>query len=196
MPAAETGATLTLALAEDEYLSCTLAPPPGAQLDLRGREVRLAVQRFDYHAPRQFAFFTSIEGFAESSAIFVSSRDSSSDRLEFSFQLPGTEAYGNLAGPVELRLYGFSGQYGGHRAALLDFAMAGTVAGPPLEAARDGAGTRLRFEAPTPAPYELRASTNLRDWWTLRHLPTATGSVEVVDDESPDPHRFYAIAPE
>jgi len=71
---------------------------------------------------------TSIDGFADGSQVFTSHHSYDlGTNLEFVFTLPDTAAYGPVSGPVELRLYGYSGQYGGHRTSLLAFKLKGQV---------------------------------------------------------------------
>ncbi|RME27143.1 MAG: hypothetical protein D6806_05050, partial [Deltaproteobacteria bacterium] len=119
-PADESQSTLQLALAEGEYFHATFTPPPGG-LDLRGAEVSFTVRRLDYHAPRRFAFFTSVEGLQAGEEVFSSERNGGNSDTEYVFTLPDTSAYQSVTGPVELRIVPFAAQYGGHRAALLAF---------------------------------------------------------------------------
>jgi hypothetical protein len=128
MPATEAEATLALAVAEDEYLTMTLQPQPGFLLNLRNAEVRFTIQRIDWHAPRRYAVMTSMDGFADGSQVFSSNRTVDvGTNLEFVFTLPDTTAYGTVTGSVEFRVYGFSGQYGGHRTSLTAFKLNGQM---------------------------------------------------------------------
>ncbi|MBX7245518.1 MAG: hypothetical protein K1X53_08460 [Candidatus Sumerlaeaceae bacterium] len=126
-PANESSATLALALADSEYLTVTVQPPSTGTLNLRAKEVQFTVRRIDYHAPRRYAVFTSVGGFADGQQVFVSDRSQSSDNLEYTFRLPDSPQYENLTGPVEVRIVGFQGQYGGHRTSLTHFKLFGDV---------------------------------------------------------------------
>jgi hypothetical protein len=129
-PADEASSTLGLAIADGEYLSTIVSPPTTATLDLRGREVRFTIRRVDYHAPRRYAVFTSISGFANGTQVHTTARDGGTDDQEVSFLLPDTAAYTGITGPVEFRIVGFSGQYGGHKTSLVAFKLYGGLAFP------------------------------------------------------------------
>lgn len=137
-PADEADATLARAIADGTYLSLVLTPPAGRPLDLRGALFRFTVRRIDYHAPRRFSVLTSVGGFTEGAALMTSERIAEPGDRELEAVFPSTEAYRGLAGPVEIRLYGWSGQYAGHRVALVDASL--TVPG----------STALRLEPLTP----------------------------------------------
>jgi hypothetical protein len=106
----------------------TVEPHPGFLLNLGNAEIRFTIRRIDWHAPRQYAVMTSIEGFTDGSQIFTSNHTYDvGTHLEFVFNLPDTAEYNNVIGPVEFRIYGFSGQYGGHRTSLTDFKLKGQI---------------------------------------------------------------------
>jgi hypothetical protein len=122
MPAAEPDATLALAVAENEYLTITITPLPGFLMNLRNAEIRLTLNRIDWHAPRQYAVMTCIDGFSAGSQVFTSKHTHDVvTNLEFTFSLPDTTADDALSGLLELRIYGFSGQYGSHQTSLTAF---------------------------------------------------------------------------
>ena len=50
--------------------------------------------------------------------VFDSDRYQTTRDLEFSFSLPDTQDYSDLTDPVEIRIYGYSGQWGGHKTSL------------------------------------------------------------------------------
>ncbi len=128
MPAAEADATLALAVAENEYLTMTIQLRPGFLMDLRNAEIRLTLSRIDWHAPRQYAVMTSIDGFSAGSQIFTSTHTYDiGTNLEFTFTLPDTSAYDAVSVPLEFRIYGFRGQYGGHRTSLTEFRLNGQI---------------------------------------------------------------------
>lgn len=120
MPAAEASATLALAIADNEYLEFTLSPQSGT-MDLRAADISFTVLRAEFHAPRRFAVFTSVGGFTTGAAVYDTGRFTATTAQTFTFQLPDTSAYNNLSGPVQVRIYGYSGQYLGHDFALEDF---------------------------------------------------------------------------
>ena len=121
MPASEVDSTLALAVADNEYWTATLQPPPGQVMNLRGAEVRFTIRRVDYHAPRQYAFFTGIGGFAAGNEVYTSQHFTSVVDEEFVFSLPDTAAYAAVANPVEFRIVGYAGQYGGHKTSISAF---------------------------------------------------------------------------
>lgn len=122
MPALEADATLALAINDNEYLGFTIAPTAGT-LDLRAADIAIALRRIKWHAPRRFAVFTSVDGFASGTEVFDTGRFTSRERQNFTFQLPDTAAYNGLTGPVEFRIYGYSGQYYAHDFALEAFSL-------------------------------------------------------------------------
>jgi hypothetical protein len=129
-PASEDQSTLSLAIADKEYLSIRVAASAGKALDLRTAEVSLLIRRIDYHSPRRYAVLTSVDGFTDQAAVFTTSRIDSTSDEQLTFTLPNTAAYSRITGPFELRLYGFSGQYAGHKTSLLSFRLNGQVATP------------------------------------------------------------------
>lgn len=147
-PAAESNATLALAIAESEYIGFTVQAPAGYVLDLAGALCRLGIRRIDYHAPRRYAVFTSAGGFTAGAEVFTSDYSNGTEDQTCVFSLPATAAYGVLGGAVEFRVYGFSGQYGGHRTSLFDFKL--TAATPycvkPAAADVDGDGLADSWE--------------------------------------------------
>lgn len=122
MPAGEADSTLALAIADNEYLSFTVSPQSGP-LDLRAADISFTVQRIEWHAPRRFAVLTSVDGFTAGVAVFDTGRFTELTPRTFTFQLPDTPAYQGLTGPVEIRIYGYGGQYLGHDFALQAFSL-------------------------------------------------------------------------
>ena len=121
MPSVEADSTLALAVTEGEFWTATLQGGAGEPLNLRKAEVRLTMQRIDYHSPRQYAVFTSVGGFTAGSEVFTTPHFTSTVDQEFVFTLPDMLAYQSLTSPVEIRIYGFSGQYAGHKTSLRAF---------------------------------------------------------------------------
>lgn len=132
MPAAEADATLAQAIADNEYWKLTLQGSLDQPLDLRKAEVRFSLLRVGFHAPRRFAWLTSLSGFSAADAIYLSPRiDDDAGEQEFVFTLPDTAAYAALTGAVEFRLLGFAGRFAGHPVAIRAFKI--TRAGTPLD---------------------------------------------------------------
>ncbi|MBN2369620.1 MAG: hypothetical protein JXO72_03960 [Vicinamibacteria bacterium] len=128
-PAEMENATLELAIADGEYLSFKVQAEAGRQLDLRDARVRFTIRRIDYHCPRRYAVFTSVGGFSIGAALFNSETSEESGDLDFEIALPSSPAYGSLSGQFEIRIYGYAGQYGGHKTSLIAFSLGGTFAG-------------------------------------------------------------------
>lgn len=121
MPADESSSTLGLAISNNAWWQFTLTPSPGRPLDLRKAEVRFTIRRLDYHAPRRYAAFTSIDGLANGAQVFDTGHFTDDTDREFVFALPNTAAYSNVTSAVTFRICGYSGQYGGHRTSLRAF---------------------------------------------------------------------------
>ncbi|MCG6928796.1 MAG: hypothetical protein LJF30_26260 [Acidobacteria bacterium] len=124
-----TPATLAEAIADGEFLSASLES--SSPLGLRRGRVRFTIDRLDYHAPRSYAVFTGVGGFAEGQEVFVTPHftDQNAPR-DFAFDLPDLAAYDTTT-TIEIRLYGFAGQYGGHRSSLTAFAIGNELAALP-----------------------------------------------------------------
>jgi len=126
--APSTESTLAQAVAENEYVTVMLQAASGQTLDLRGAEMRFTINRQDYHSPRRYAVFTSVGGFAAGQEIFTSSYNYDLDEpREITVTLPDLAAYDGLTGPVNIRIYGFAAQFGGHRTRLAGFKLAQRV---------------------------------------------------------------------
>lgn len=139
--AVEAQNTLTSAVQKNHYLSLSVAAPAGAALDLRGAVVRFTVRRIEYHAPRNYAVFSSVGGFAPGAQVFATARDTSSEDRIYEFRLPQGEAWRRLSGNVEFRIYGYSGQYG-HKTALVDFMLGGKIGPSSKVREREWSGYR------------------------------------------------------
>jgi hypothetical protein len=134
MPADEPSSTLGLAISNNAYWQFTLTPPSGQPFNLRKAEVRFTIRRIDYHAPREYAVFTSSGGFTNGAQVFDTGHFTDDTDREFIFQLPDMAAYSNLTTAITFRLCGYSGQYAGHRTSLRAFKLTadpGTL--PPFE---------------------------------------------------------------
>lgn len=127
-PGEEADSTLARAIGSQEYWRGVLMT--AEPLDLRNAEVRFTVRRLDYHAPRRYAVFTGVGGFAAGAEVFDTGRFTDLTDREFVFKLPGSEAYARVAGRFEFRLVGYGGQYGGHKTSLRAFRLARPPASP------------------------------------------------------------------
>ncbi|GAB4170152.1 MAG: hypothetical protein Fur0032_08920 [Terrimicrobiaceae bacterium] len=123
MPSDEASSTLAAALAANSTWTISLTPGTGAQpLDLRGAEVRFAINRVGFHAPRRYALFTSATGLADGQQVFVTPRISSTGTTEqFTVTLPQVPALASISGTISFRLVGYSGQFSGHVTRLVSF---------------------------------------------------------------------------
>ncbi len=120
--APSTESTLAQAVAENEYLGVTLQAASGQVLHLRKAQLRFTVNRQDFHAPRQYAVFTSVGGFNAGQEIYTTPRNTDLDEpRELVVTLPDTAAYDGLTGAVQVRIYGFAASFGGHRTRLAGF---------------------------------------------------------------------------
>jgi hypothetical protein len=131
MPTDEESSTLDLAISNDAYWQFTLTPSPAAPLDLRNAEVRFTIRRIDYHAPRRYAAFTSIGGFESRAAVFDTGHFGGDTDREFVFALPNTAAYAKVTSRFTFRLYGYSGQHGGHKTSLRAFKLSAAPTAVP-----------------------------------------------------------------
>ena len=113
---------LSMALAQDEYVSCTIGPSSGGRLDLSGVQVSFSVQRLSWHAPLAYAVFASAGGFEVGEELFQTTPTTKGDFTphDWSFFLPA-EGYGALTAPIELRIYAFAAEWGGHDTSLTAF---------------------------------------------------------------------------
>ncbi|HMP84277.1 MAG TPA: hypothetical protein PKA41_16385, partial [Verrucomicrobiota bacterium] len=121
MPADEASSTLGIAITNNAWWQFTLTPSIGHPSDLRQAEVRFTVRRIDYHAPRNYAVFTSIGGFTNGAAVFDTGHFTDDTDREFVFTLPDIGVYSNVTSAVSFRIIGYAGQYAGHRTSLRAF---------------------------------------------------------------------------
>lgn len=109
-PNAEADATLDYSIEHNDYLSFILTPQ-STPLNLRAADIQFTIQRSAWHSARRYAVFTSIGGFTSGAQLFDTGRFITTVPQTFAFQLPDTPAYQGLVGPVEVRIYPYSGQY-------------------------------------------------------------------------------------
>lgn len=114
--------TLAEAIADNEYIACTLAPKPGYTLNLNGAEMVFGIRRYSSGSPRRYAVFTSVGGFAAGQEIFTtpSFAAGNNTNVVFRFYFPLT-GYNNLTGPVEIRIVAFEAYNWGNRTSLTSF---------------------------------------------------------------------------
>jgi hypothetical protein len=126
--APQTESTLAQAVAENEYVGVTLTAAAGQPFALRRGTLRFTINRQDYHSPRRYAVFTSVGGFAAGQEVFLSPLNTDLDEpRELVVTLPDTAAYDGLAS-VQIRIYGYAANFGGHRTRLTAFKLSERVA--------------------------------------------------------------------
>jgi len=108
-PSDATPSTLAEAIAEDKYLTITLTPE--TEITLTGQRFSFSIRRFTYNAPRRYAVFSSVAGFSEGDAIFVSEliSNGAQDPVELSFIIP--DGHETVSAPVEFRIYIYAALY-------------------------------------------------------------------------------------
>jgi hypothetical protein len=123
--------TLAQAVAEQEYVSMTISSSRPGGIGLRKGRGRLSIQRLDYHAPRRYAVFTSVGGFTSGQEIYTTPHfEEQNEPREFVFDLPDAAGFDSVPS-IEVRVYGFAGQWGGHRTSLSAFSLARAAAATP-----------------------------------------------------------------
>ena len=122
-----TESTLAQAVAENEYVGVTLTAAAGQPFALRRGTLRFTINRQDYHSPRRYAVFTSVAGFAAGQEVFLSPLNTDLDEpRELVVALPDAPAYDGLAS-VQIRIYGYAANFGGHRTRLTAFKLSERV---------------------------------------------------------------------
>ena len=116
------------AIANDEYLSFTIQPNAGYELDLRGAEMSLTMERIGYHSPRRYVVVSSVNGFDVSEPLFDSGQTTSQTPQEFEFVLPFDGYLTNQM--IEFRVYVAEGQWASHHASLNGFRLYGAAVLP------------------------------------------------------------------
>lgn len=127
--------TLAQSLADNEFLSATVTPG-SAPLDLREAEVRFSTRRIGFHSPLGYALFSSVGGFTQANAHYVSSEVAKDDFDETAhvITLPATAAFSAISAPFELRVYAFGAQFDGHFTSLTGFKLTEKSSGSPPSA--------------------------------------------------------------
>jgi hypothetical protein len=165
---AGTDETLTQAMADNEFLTATVTPATGP-LDLRGGEVRFSSRRIGFHSPTGYAFFCSITGFTQPSALYVSTATDKGNfsEIEHVVTLPATAAFSAVNSPLEFRIYAFGAQFDGHNTSLTAFKLTEVPSGPTPAApggfsanAQSTTQIALTWSAVSGATYEVTRRFN------------------------------------
>ena len=127
--------TLAEAISGNEYVTATVSPAQGA-IDLRGAQIRFSTKRLSFHAPLGYALFTSISGFAEVNALYVSPQvdKGNNDEIEHVLTIPSTAAYSAVNAPMEIRIVAFGAQFDGHPTSITAFKLTEASSGSPPSA--------------------------------------------------------------
>lgn len=114
--------TLAQAIVDNEFLTATITPAQGP-IDLRGGEIRFSTRRIGFHSPLGYALFSSITGFAEANAMYVSSSVSKDnvDEIEHVVTIPSTAAFSAVSSAFTLRIVAFGAQFDGHATSVTAF---------------------------------------------------------------------------
>ncbi|MFM8458252.1 MAG: hypothetical protein ACKOB0_04805, partial [Chthoniobacterales bacterium] len=117
--------TLAQAKSNNAYLYVRIAASSGA-LNAANNRVRFTIRRESWHAPLQYAVFSSVDNYA--SPLFTTPLlDNADDATDaFTFLIPST-GYSSISGPLELRIYAYSARYSGHAASLTAFSLGSAV---------------------------------------------------------------------
>jgi hypothetical protein len=123
---------LSQAITDNEFLVATLTPAQGP-LDLRGAEIRFSTKRLTFHAALGYALFTSIGGFAEANAHYVSTQVAKDnfDDTEHVLTLPATAAFSAVNAPLQIRIYAFGTQFDDKNTSMTAFKMTQDTSGAP-----------------------------------------------------------------
>ena len=118
--------SLDEARANGAHLSVVVLAARSGSLDLSGHRVEFGIRRESWHAPRQYAVVSSVDGFA--SPLFVSPLlDNADDATDsFAFLLPRA-GFDPASGRIEFRIVPFAARHVGHAASLTGFTV-GTAA--------------------------------------------------------------------
>ena len=120
--------TLGEAIAAGAWFAGTITPSASTPLNWNGARVVFSFQRHSYHAPRRYAVFTSLGGFAPGDELFSTDTLGHHDEADnqFSFILP-LSGYDGLTAPLEFRIVAYSATYAGHDAGFGEFAVVTTA---------------------------------------------------------------------
>ena len=183
--------TLAQAKANNAYLYVRIASSSGT-LNVANNRVRFTIRRESWHAPLQYAVFSSFDNYA--SPLFTTPLlDNADDATDaFTFLIPSA-GYGSISGPLELRIYAYSGRYTGHPASLTAFSLGGAVQtyalttsageGGTVEVSPDGAvfeaGQSVQISARAAAGYAFAGWSGDLAGTTNPAVVTMNGNVAV-----------------
>ena len=169
--------TLEEAIAGDQYLSLSFGPDSSGAgvMDIGGAQISFALTRLNWHSARQYALFSSVDGFAADGQLFSTGPITSIGVVEtFELALPTADYL--LSDAIEFRLYPYEARYFGKQTNLNQFALS-----------RPGID---RF-SPTPGSTNVPSSTDL----TLRFDRTiAPGAGDILIRRAVDQSVAQTIA--
>jgi hypothetical protein len=116
----EADSTLSQAVTDNEFLTATLTPV--SALNLGGGEVRFSTRRIQFHSPRQYALFSSVDGFA--APLYTSDPAVTKDNFDETDHvaiLPTSAGFTTVGSPLTFRIYAFGAQFSGHQTSLTGF---------------------------------------------------------------------------
>ena len=141
--APSSGSDFAQALADGAYLTCSLQPAAGRPMRLSGARITFDIARLQWHAPRQYALFSSVDGFQAGQELFTTPYIESGDfgRKSWAVFLPDDARYSGLTSTVEFRLYAFEANFAGHDTSLAAFRLETNVAHHRLDLTTTGGGS-------------------------------------------------------
>lgn len=115
--------TLADAISAEAYLAVGVEPV-SEPLNLNGVRVRFSIQRESYHAPRRYALFSSLTGFAAGDVLFATDMIENGDlgRNDFTYILP-LNGLDGITNRVEWRIVAYDALYAYHNTALRAFSL-------------------------------------------------------------------------
>lgn len=122
--------TLAEALANNRFISFTIEPQDGYQLDMAGGTLTTNWYiQFGGQSPENLALFTSVGGFS-SEADAIQSFDNFGPNDSYTqvlFTLPSTAAFDGITNPFEIRVYFYDGLFGGKLSKVNQMTLTGDV---------------------------------------------------------------------
>ncbi|WFB37750.1 hypothetical protein P3T73_08260 [Kiritimatiellota bacterium B12222] len=112
--------SLSDAIAEDEYLTISISSPD--PIDLGGKRLSYSIERSTWHAARQYAVLTSVDGFLAPVQRSRLLENADQGREDFTFIFPLT-GFDDLSSPVEIRIYAHAARYNNHVTSLSAFSI-------------------------------------------------------------------------
>ncbi len=191
---------LDLAISSNDYMTFTVAPTNGYDLDLSRFTFRTRVNNVNNSAER-WALFSSVDGFTNGAQIAVGRTTTISTYISNVVDLTDSK-YQDLNGATEFRLYIYGGNASSSSATLFDKVIlhgsAGVVAAPVVgdfEIGVVSGSLTLSWPAVSGASYGVMATTNLVDGpWTniLTGVAGLDGVLSVTNTPTEDRQYFRA----